>query len=276
MSALFSQRDPSRPLIHFAHANGIPSPVYTPLLADLQRDHDVVTLPEIGTDPRYPVTNHWPRLVDQLMDSVASQSGGEPVIGLGHSLGSLLTLMAAYRRPELFRQVIMLDPPLITGPFSLFFHLAKHLHPPTADRITPAGLSAKRRDHWDSRAQAAEKLRGKGLFASWQPAFFDAYIQHGLKDDPRGGVTLTIPREVEVAVFRHNPSWWWLKPWHPPQVPVLLLAGQDSLFYQRGLPQWARFQMGIPYTLMKGGHMFPMEYPEETLARIRDVIATPG
>ena len=107
MSALFSQRDPSRPLIHFAHANGIPSPVYTPLLADLQRDHDVVTLPEIGTDPRYPVTNHWPRLVDQLIDSVASQSGGEPVIGLGHSLGSLLTLMAAYRRPELFRQVIM-------------------------------------------------------------------------------------------------------------------------------------------------------------------------
>lgn len=262
--------------IHFAHANGIPSRVYTPLLDELRRDHEVVMLPEIGTDLAYPVTDQWPRLVDQLIHSVESQSDGQPVIGLGHSLGSLLTLMAAYRRPELFRQVIMLDPPLITGPYSLFFHLAKHLHPATADRITPAGLSAKRRDHWDSREQAAEKLRGKGLFASWRPEFFEAYIQHGLKDDPRGGVTLTIPRDVEVAIFRHNPSWWWLRPWHPPRVPVHLLAGQDSQFYQRGLPQWARFQMKIPYTLMKGGHMFPLEYPELTLTKIRELIAVCG
>ena len=54
---------------------------------------------------------------------------GRKVIGLGHSLGSVLTLMASYRRPELFSQVIMLDPPLIIGKASFVFHLAKIFKP---------------------------------------------------------------------------------------------------------------------------------------------------
>ena len=68
-AALPKSKLTNKPVLHFAHANGIPSPVYTPLLADLQRDHDVVTLPEIGTDPRYPVTNHWPHLVEELIEA---------------------------------------------------------------------------------------------------------------------------------------------------------------------------------------------------------------
>jgi predicted alpha/beta superfamily hydrolase len=37
------------------------------------------------------------------------------VIGLGHSFGSLLTLMAAYKKPQLFSQVIIMDPPFVIG-----------------------------------------------------------------------------------------------------------------------------------------------------------------
>jgi pimeloyl-ACP methyl ester carboxylesterase len=261
-----------KPLIHFAHANGIPSAVYGKLLDQLRDDYDVVTLPLIGTDPKFPVTNHWPKLVDQVIDSIERQAQGRPVIALGHSLGSLLSFMAAYRRPELMQMVIMLDPPLINGYYSLGLHLAKNFYPPFVDQITPAGISEKRRDHWPSREDAAQRLRGRGFFAHFDQACFDAYIQHGLTDAPEGGVTLTIPKAVEVAIFRNNPSWWWLTPRRPPNVPARLIVGQDSLFYQRGFPQRVERQLSVPFTLTKGGHMFPLERPVEVAALVKQVI----
>ena len=62
-------------------------------------------------DPRYPPTEGWPHLVDQWIDSIH-----EPVYGVGHSLGGYLNYLAAVRRPELFRAIVLLDAPII-GPF---------------------------------------------------------------------------------------------------------------------------------------------------------------
>lgn len=261
-----------KPVLHFAHANGIPSATYQKMLHALSDQYDVVTLPLIGTDPKFPVNNHWSNLVDQLIDSVEKQGRQRSVIALGHSLGALLSFMAAYKRPELFSMVIMLDPPLINGRHSLMLHMAKLLHKPTVDKVTPAGLSAKRRDHWDSRVEAAEKLRGRGFFAHFDSDCFDAYIRHGLSDAPTGGVTLTIPKAVEVSIFRNNPSWFWLTPRSAPEVPAHLVVGQDSQFYQRGFPQRVQRQLGIPFSLSKGGHMFPLERPLETAQLVKQLI----
>ncbi|MFI8037293.1 alpha/beta fold hydrolase, partial [Acinetobacter baumannii] len=90
-----------KPVIHFAHANGVPSMVYQKLFDQLKDEYDVIYVPLIGPDKRYPITNHWPFLVDQVIDSIVRQAKGRKVIGLGHSLGSVLTLMSSFRRPEL-------------------------------------------------------------------------------------------------------------------------------------------------------------------------------
>lgn len=262
-----------KPIIHFAHANGVPSKVYQKLFDALKDDYDIIYVPLIGPDKRYPITNHWPHLVEQIVDSIVQQAQGRKVIGLGHSLGSVLTLMACYQRPELFSQVIMLDPPLILGKYSFAFHMAKLISPKQVDKMTPAGLSSRRRDHWASKEQAAELLRPKGFYQHFDPECFEAYIQYGLSPDPaRGGVTLTIPKADEVEIFRQNPSWWWLTPRHSPHVPVHLVIGERSDFLKRGFPQKAKKTLSIPYTVVKGGHMFPLEYPLATSDQIRQLI----
>lgn len=259
-------------LIHFAHANGIPSKVYRNLFQQLQDEYQVIYLPQIGTDERYPITNHWPHLVNQVIDSVVQQSQGQKVIGMGHSLGAVLTLMAALQRPELFSQVIMLDPPLILGHQSFAFHLAKIFSPQMIDKITPAGLSAKRREHWDSRKQAAETLGDKPFYQHFDPESFQAYIEEGLQEDHlRGGVTLTIPREAEVAIFRTTPSWWWWsKP--KPKIQVDLIVGRESVFYKKGISALVQKKMSIPLQVVEGGHMFPLEHPENTAKIIKACI----
>ena len=261
-----------KPLIHFAHANGVPSKVYQKLFDQLKDQYDIIYVAEIGTDKRYPITHGWAYLVDQIIDSIVRQAQGRKVIGLGHSLGSVLTLMAAYRRPELFSQVIMLDPPLIIGKASLFFHLAKIFKPKLVDKITPAGLSVRRRDHWESREQAAELLGSRGFYQHFDADCFQAYIDHALTHDPqRGGVTLTIARDDEVAIFRKMPSWWWL-PQPKPKVPVHLVSGRDSAFLKNKFPHLVKQKWGIPFSIAEGGHMFPLEYPEDTVAKIKSLI----
>lgn len=262
-----------KPLIHFAHANGIPSKVYQKFFDELSDEYDVVYLPQIGTDPKYPISNHWSHLVTQVIDSIEHQAQGRPVIAMGHSLGGLLSFMAAYRRPELMQQLILLDPPLINGFPSLGIHIAKLLSPKYVDKMTPAGISMFRRDHWDSREEAAEVLRPKGFFASFDQQCFDDYIRYGLMEDPiRGGVTLTIPKMAEVEIFRTNPSLFWLKPRQAPTVPVKLVVGQDSLFIKRGFPQRVKRMLGIEYIVHEGGHMFPLEHPLQVARLVKQLI----
>lgn len=264
-----------KPLIHFAHANGIPSRTYQCLFEQLSDAFDIVYIPALGVDPSYPVDNHWQQLTQQVIDSVQyhlAQRGQTKVIGLGHSLGALCTLQASYQAPQLFSQVIILDPPLIHGYYSMALHWAKRFSPSLVDRLTPAGLSSRRRDTWASRDEAYQHLRQKAFYQDFDERCFNDFIKYGLKDTPDGQVTLTIPKDVEVAVFRTNPSRYWKTPNHPPAVPAKQIIGQDSLFIKRGFPQLVKQRMGIDYEVHKGGHMFPLEYPDSTVARIKAMI----
>lgn len=264
---------PLKPVIHFAHANGVPSMVYQELFHLLEKDYEIVFVPLIGPDKRYPIDQHWQSLVQQVIDSVVQQGGGRPVIGLGHSLGAVLTYLACKQRPELFDQVIMLDPAFIMGKASFVFDLAKHIGMKWVDQLSPAGLSKRRRDHWDSREQAAELLRPKAFYQNFDEACFQDYIRFALTDDPiHGGVTLTIPKKDEVEIFRTNPSYWW-HVWHTaPKVSNQILVGRDSMFYQKKFTAEVHRHLQIPFSVTEGGHMFPLEYPEQTVMQIKQLI----
>ncbi|PNK61428.1 alpha/beta fold hydrolase [Psychrobacter sp. FDAARGOS_221] len=267
-----------KPVIHFAHANGMPSRVYQPIFELLEQHFTVEYIPTLGFDEQgqstYPIDNHWKSLTQQVIDSVkaVSKKHKVPVIGLGHSLGALCTLQALYKKPKLFLQVVLMDPPLIYGRDNLFWHLAKWFSPKHVDQISPAGISKNRRDVWDSREQARELLGPKRFFKNFDPRTFEGYIQHGMRSLPDGRVTLTIPKQAEVAVFRTNPSWYWLKPNKPPKEPATLLIGDHSQFYQRGFPPKVRKRLSIPFKLHPGGHMFPLEYPDSVAQLIMTTI----
>ena len=67
------------------------------------RGFAVKAIEKFGHDARYPVTDNWPHLVQQLVDFTEPvvEKAGEPVWLVGHSLGGFLSLMAAARQPEL-------------------------------------------------------------------------------------------------------------------------------------------------------------------------------
>jgi len=100
-------------LIHLAHANGIPGSSYRPLYERLQ-PHTCFALERFGHDPRFPVDDNWTHLADELIAHL-QEHATEPVVGIGHSMGAVVTFMAACKRPDLFSGVLMLDPPIFWG-----------------------------------------------------------------------------------------------------------------------------------------------------------------
>lgn len=250
----------SKPILHFAHANGFPAGSYQTLLAPLQDVWDIQTLDRFGHNPAFPVDQNWQALVDELLHHLDAHCGNQPVTGVGHSLGGVLTYMAALKAPWRFTQVVLLDPPLLIGLDSLGLKLGKRFG--FIDRITPAGITRGRRSHWPDSDQARTYFRSKALFRDFHPQALEDYLQHGMEPEPKGGIRLRFDPKVEVAIFRNLADH--LSGSHKRlQVPVSLVRGkQSSLLTQ------ARFQrlkrMGFDCHEVAGGHMFPLEHPEET------------
>ena len=271
----------NKPVIHFAHANGMPSAVYQPFFEHLAAFFTIEYIAMLGDTPGYPVDDHWHSLTNQIIDSVKSaceKHGVTQVVAVGHSLGGMCTVQALYREPKYFAQAVIMDPPWIYGKVSLLWHLAKtadrlpFMKNRLMDKLSPAGISKHRRDVWDSRADAYEQMRHKGFFKNFDERSFQGYIDHGLHQRADGKVTLAIPKSSEVAVFRTNPSWYWLGPNRGPKVPVTLIIGEDSIFLKRHFPQQVQARLGVPYTTHAGGHMFPLEYPDSVSLQVLSLI----
>ena len=133
-----------RETIHFAHGNGFPSPCYRQLIQQLEKRFNCCYIDRVGHTSQFPVTENWQRLIEEVIFSIQSQAL-QPVIAVGHSLGGVLSLLAAIEQPSLFKAVILLDSPLINRFKSSVVRFSKALG--MIDRLTPAFRTRARRQH---------------------------------------------------------------------------------------------------------------------------------
>ncbi|MFC2063845.1 alpha/beta fold hydrolase [Chloroflexota bacterium] len=124
------------PLIHFAHANGYPPSCYQPLFSQLITRYQILSMLQRplwkGSDPNEIMD--WHPLSEDLIHFFNQQSI-KSIIGIGHSLGGIVTLRAAINYPERFKALILIDPVLFS-PYLIFLRrllnfnqLIYHFHP---------------------------------------------------------------------------------------------------------------------------------------------------
>ncbi|MBC7514293.1 MAG: alpha/beta hydrolase [Herminiimonas sp.] len=244
------------PVLHFVHANSYPSATYRRFFCHLAAHYAVQALPLHAHDPRYPVTNGWPHLVQELLDDLTARYD-RPVVLVGHSMGGLLALRAATARPDLVRCVVLLDSPVVAGWRALLLRVAKVAG--LDRRFGPARFSEKRRNVWPDAAAAHAHYARKPLFSAWAPTVLDDYLEVGLAPHPEG-VTLRFTREAETAVYRTLPHHLGRMVRRFP-VPVGFIGGISSAeCRQAGLAATRRL-VGRQFKLVPGGHLFPMESP---------------
>lgn len=269
------------PLIIFSHANSFTAGTYGVLFKSLKaRGFTVKTIEKFGHDSRYPVTNNWPHLVQQLIDFTQAEvdKAGKPAFLVGHSFGGFVSLMAAARAPELARGVVLVDSPILGGWRATTLGVIKSTQ--MVGSWSPGAISRKRRNSWASQAAALEHFRHKKAFARWDPQVLQDYIAHGTHDEGHGDErkrVLSFDRAVETAIYNtlpHNLDA--LLKRHPLKCPVAFLGGTQSVeMRQVGMAMTEKVTKGR-IMMLEGSHLFPMEKPVATAAALEATLRCLG
>lgn len=267
-----------RPPLHLAVANGFPPETYTPLIDALSARTAVFCLPPrpLWTPPPDPETlTQWRDLADDLL-RLLDEWGDQPVIAVGHSLGGVVSLIAALKQPGRFRALILLDPVILPPPAMRLLRRMQAAGQMEAFPLVQGAL--RRRARFASPEDAFTYWRTRPLFADWPDDALHRYVAAGLVPDGDGW-TLRWSAAWEARVFStgHIGSWRDLKRLRAltPPLPALLVRGATSDTLLQACAE--RIAARCPHITVREvaghGHLFPLSAPEATARLILDWLA---
>ncbi|MEX6504078.1 alpha/beta fold hydrolase [Pseudomonas zhanjiangensis] len=245
---------------HFYHANGFPLGVYEPLLKRLSANLAIsglasrATWPGIGQPPR---RRDWQLYADDLIAFI-EQEYRQPIIGIGHSLGATSTILAAAKRPELFKALVLIEPAMISPGLA---RLVRWLPKTLMNRTEPARSTLRKADRWPSReAFVAHCQSGRGYRRFGHEAL-QALARHALQEDADGEVRLAFPKHWEAHNYTQPPNVMAQLGRLP--MPCVAIRGKPSVFFTEQL--WQEWQRRCPRTEflqdLDHGHLLPLENP---------------
>jgi pimeloyl-ACP methyl ester carboxylesterase len=253
----------SGPALHFAHANGFPPGTYRRLIDELTDHHHVFSM---AARPLWPGSSSvelrdWSLFAEDLRAELTSR-GLRGTAGVGHSLGAVVSLLAAADDPGLFSSVIAIDPLIMTGSFSLFWRTLKAIG--LQSRIPLVRGARRRRQNWPDRQAVRAAYSSKKIFANWDPEVLDDYVETGIVDLQQGGVRLRYPKEWEARIFAAAPHDLWAH-LRKVSVPTLFVRGEHSDTFLDAAR--ARVEKEVPgaraAVIADTSHFLPMERPRE-------------
>lgn len=259
------------PVVHFAHANSYPAGSYRKMLAPLQTQHRILAIEQRPLWPEHtvpPLRSTWSEMADDLIRFL-DQHRLRNIPGIGHSMGAVVTLFAAVRRPDLFSKIILLDP--VFFPSRLAF--ANAVMPMFLKRRQPwIRKTLERPSFWPNRAEAYAFHRSKRVFSGIPDAVMQDYI-HAATAEVKGGVRLRYSPEWEARVYCSAPFVW--RQLAACRTPVFAIRGEHSNVLSDAVWQrWQRERPHMSYAEISGaGHLFPLERPRETAELILEDLA---
>ncbi|MBI1361456.1 MAG: alpha/beta fold hydrolase [Alphaproteobacteria bacterium] len=260
--------DPVKPIeVLFLHATGFNAITYASLLEPLGgqahccaidlRGHGRSKMPAVPKKMR-----SWNKFRDDVIQVLEQTAPHGAVLG-GHSMGATVALLVAGKRPDLVRGLALADPVILSRdvyrwmnlpPFSLFNM-----------RNAMSKQALKRRRSFESPADAAESLRGRGAFKTWRAPFLDDYVIDGVLRQDNGGFALACTPEWEAAVFsahRYRP-WAAVRKLRRKRIPLIVLqADRDSTSQPDTDAKIHHIRPDAAVTRVPGTtHFIPMERP---------------
>ena len=264
------------PPLHFLHANGYPPACYTPLLELLKREYRVfgMSLRPLWPDSNPDDIKDWHPFSEDLLRFLSSHETA-PVIGVGHSIGAIVSLRAALRDPSKFRALVLIDPVLfpprrlISWNFILAVGLGHRLHPMIAG-------SLKRRRAFDDLDTVFRGYRNREIFRYMSDENLRIYIE-GITRPTNAGYELVFSPEWETHIYftglRDFDLWRDLPKL---QVPTLFIRGAETdTFWEEAAKLVKRKQPRAKMeTLENSTHLLPLERPKEVFDIIQSFLKT--
>lgn len=256
--------------LHFAAANGYPPGAYRAFLEPFAQSHEIVASlhrPLWETPPDIESFNSWDVLGDDLTQLVGQMS--QPVISVGHSMGTATILMAAVQRPELFKSLVLIEPVLVPRRYLYALGFFRRFSPGTIPLVK---RTLARVERFGSRQEAFDHYRPKSVFRQISDEVLWDYIEHGMRQLPSGEFTLAYGKDWEARCYTLVHNLWRLLP--QLRVPTLAIraAGSNTL----AKSSWDRWQAMASHVdfleIEEAGHLVPFEKPDQLARTILDWI----
>jgi pimeloyl-ACP methyl ester carboxylesterase len=255
-----------RPVL-FAHGNGYPPMSYRALFQALDDSCELRALEHrpLWAGPEPPPRLHWQLFADDLLEAVAREYA-EPVWLMGHSMGGSVAALAADRDPARFAGLILLDPVVLSHRILLASRLmGKQRHPMVRRAL-------RRPERFASFEAAFAFYRSRRAFRDLGDEALWDYVRASKTPREDGEVALRFSAAWEAAIYASAPR---LQPvLKRLRLPTLVLRGSHSDTLRPALWQrWPCWQPGARFREIPGGHLFPLEAPEETASAVREYLA---
>jgi pimeloyl-ACP methyl ester carboxylesterase len=250
--------------LHFLHANGYPPGCYKAFLDLLQTQYHVLgmLLRPLWENSKPEDIDDWHIFSDDLLRFLEEKNIA-PVIGVGHSIGAIVTLRAALRDPSRFRALILLDPVLFVPSQLALWSFVRSIG--LGNRVHPKIPGAlKRRRTFDDLDLVFRGYRNREVFRYMSDENLRIYIE-GITRQAKDGYELVYSPEWESRIYltglRDFDIWRELPKL---EVPTLFIRGAETdtflenaeKFVKRKQPR-ARVE-----TLEKATHLLPLERPQ--------------
>ena len=256
-------------VLQFLHANAYAPGCYYQVFRHL--DQFEICLPYQrplweNSDPSE--LKNWDLFVNDLIEHMDSLDR-KNVVGIGHSMGGVTTLLASIKRPDLFSQIILIDPVILPGLFTSIMSMIPYSIKLKYFPIVK--VASRRRNFWSSREEASNHFLAKKLFQRFDMDSFKDFIQFGLTEQGNG-YTLSYPRAWEARVYGTAPNLWGQL--SKVKCPTTLIRAQysDVITDER----WEAIQQKMKLTdfvqVDQVGHLFPFEQPSECGRIIREAL----
>jgi len=264
-----SQPTPARQNLVVTHGTGLTKECMEPLMLAFLRKRPTFVGSISLMDTRFHGAsqsglkdehNHWIFAADLMLAIVEIERrfGPGELIGIGHSAGASLWLMAAFQGLSIGR-LFLFEPIVFMPPYRVDFEffMAKN--------------AMKRKTEYASKEAAYESLKTTNGLKLWDDQALRNYVEHGFIEATSGksGVQLRMPAEIEASIFAncHNMGLYdLLRPL--PNIAIYITGGPNSQYCQFIMP-FVCEKLEVPMQLMaRGGHTSPMEFPEEAAERL--------
>lgn len=268
-TALWQEGLGNGPKLHFSAANGFPLQSYNFFLAHFAPHFQLIGLENRGMwDSAAPPRGFsWRQHAEDLiafLDYQNTKLNTGPIIAMGHSIGATVTALAAERRPDLFKALLMFDPAAIPGRIL-----------PTVAAFAPSQLMGQlnlvkrtrgRRLYWDSPQSFIDYHRHKPAYRRFTEQALSDYAQAALIAQGVGKFKLAYSRDWEAHNFQHTYSPW--QALRHIQVPTLILRAEHSYLHKAA--DFQRNTRRLPAevscaTITGAGHMVLQEDPEQII-----------
>ncbi len=187
------------------------------------------------------------------------------IVGVGHSIGGHLIFRAAVERPDRFKQLVLLDPVIVSA------ELAQR------SRSDVAGLSAsdhpvaRRKNNWRDANEMFDRFAQREPFKYWQPEVLRDYCDYALLPADEAGMRQLACNPInEASIYlssvNHTDILQKLGDMNVPTSVLRAPPGDSPEFNFSASPTWPELANALPVGrdvyLPDMDHFIPMRSPE--------------